>query len=60
MLDGLEAFIVKNQDKNKEKLLPEGTPLSEEAPHPTKEKKSKNGAGTNEYSKWNTRYQTYL
>ena len=32
MLDGLEAFIVKNQDENKEKLLPAGTHLNTEAP----------------------------
>ena len=41
LLDGLEAFIVKNQDKNKEKLLPAGTPLNTEAPIQPKRKKSK-------------------
>ena len=48
MLDGLENFILKNQDKSKEKLLPPNTPVNSEAPIQKKRKtKLQTGAASN-------------
>ena len=43
MLDGLESYIVKNQDNNIELLLPPGTPLSKEAPIQGKRRRTNTG-----------------